>query len=252
MKAVPVAVTVTMLTAAILFTDTASARQGGQVSIMVGRPQAYRGVGGMYPTGHMCRESLWMRRGDPGQAHPTPPTGTRCHQPCPEGFWGANCSNACACRNGGTCIPKTGNCICAPGFRGPFCQKCEAPSSPSAFQSSARCQKLPLYPSWPAVLTAVYGLVTHGGSGWSQGLSEGWPMPPVTTSPFPPACQPGRYGKRCVPCKCANHSSCHPSNGTCYCLAGWTGPDCSQRTWWPVCLSACRGGGLRTERLPFP
>ena len=54
MKAVPVAVTVTMLTAAILFTDTASARQGGQVSIMVGRPQAYRGVGVMYPTGHMC------------------------------------------------------------------------------------------------------------------------------------------------------------------------------------------------------
>ena len=83
MKAVPVAVTVTMLTAAILFTDTASARLGGQVSIMVGRPQAYRGVGGMYPTGHVCRESLWTRRGDPGQAHPTPPTGTRCHQPCP-------------------------------------------------------------------------------------------------------------------------------------------------------------------------
>lgn len=143
-KAVPVAVTVSMLTAAILFTDTASARLGGQVSLMVGGPQAYRGVGGMYPTGHVCRESLWMRRGDTGQAHPTPLTGTRCHQPCPEGFWGANCSNTCTCKNGGTCIPKNGNCICAPGFRGPSCQKCEALSPPPAFQSSVRCQKPPL------------------------------------------------------------------------------------------------------------
>lgn len=71
-----------------------------------------------------------------------------------------------------------------------------------------------------------------------SGLTEGWPCP-HHHNPFPPACQPGRYGKRCMPCKCANHSSCHPSDGTCYCLAGWTGPDCSQRTWWLLYLSAC-------------
>ncbi|KAI4548851.1 hypothetical protein MG293_001181, partial [Ovis ammon polii] len=180
-------------------------------------------------------------------------TGTRCHQPCPEGFWGANCSNTCTCKNGGTCVPKNGNCVCAPGFRGAFCQKCEAPSPPPAFQSSVRCQKPPLFPSWSALLTPVYGLVAHSGKeagrGWSQGLTEGWPLPPVTTNPFPPACQPGHYGKRCVPCKCANHSSCHPSNGTCYCLAGWTGPDCSQPCplghWGTNCaqLCQCRHGG---------
>ena len=118
---------------------------------------------------------------------------------------------------------------------------------------------MPEAPTLPALascadssLWAGYHSGKEAGRGWRQGLTEGWPLLPVTTSPSPPACQPGRYGKRCVPCKCANHSSCHPSNGTCYCLAGWTGPDCSQRTWRPVCLSACRGDGLRTKSFHSP
>uniref|UniRef100_A0ACB8G6J1 Uncharacterized protein n=1 Tax=Sphaerodactylus townsendi TaxID=933632 RepID=A0ACB8G6J1_9SAUR len=39
----------------------------------------------------------------------------------------------------------------------------------------------------------------------------------------------GRYGKKCaVPCKCANHSICHPVDGSCDCAPGWTGSDCSR------------------------
>ena len=80
----------------------------------------------MYPTGHACRESLRMRRGDTGQAQPSPLTGTRCHQPCPEGFWGANCSNTCTCKNGGTCVNLLVGgfkCDCPSGdFEKPFCQ----------------------------------------------------------------------------------------------------------------------------------
>ncbi|KAK1329203.1 hypothetical protein QTO34_011383 [Cnephaeus nilssonii] len=151
-KAVPIAVTVTTLRAVTLFMDSASARLAGQVSTLSDQAQAHCGVGG-----------------------------TRCHLPCPEGFWGANCSNTCTCKNGGTCIPENGSCVCVPGFRGPSCQR---------------------------------------------------------------PCQPGRYGKRCVPCKCANHSSCHPSNGTCYCLAGWTGSDCSQACppgrWGDGCAQPCQ------------
>ncbi|KAF5920148.1 hypothetical protein HPG69_006419 [Diceros bicornis minor] len=158
-KAVQVAVTVTTLMAATLFMDTATAKLAGQ-------PQAYWEVGGCILPDICPEEPLWKEGAQARLTLPLSLTGSRCHLPCPEGFWGANCSKTCTCKNGGTCIPENGNCVCAPGFRGPSCQK---------------------------------------------------------------PCQPGRYGKRCVPCKCVNHSSCHPLNGTCYCLAGWTGPDCSQK-----------------------
>lgn len=179
------------------------------------------------------------------------PTGTRCHLPCPEGFWGANCSNTCTCKNGGTCLPENGNCVCVPGFRGPSCQRREAPSLPPTCQQCGAeyCQNL-LCPSCFLPLIPIFGPVgrREGDSGIKGCL------PPVTRSPFPPACQPGRYGKRCVPCKCANHSSCHPSNGTCYCLAGWTGSDCSQRTY-VACVSesvCVPEGGLRTSGFCSP
>ncbi|XP_004871319.1 platelet endothelial aggregation receptor 1 isoform X3 [Heterocephalus glaber] len=69
-------------------------------------------------------------------------------------------------------------------------------------------------------------------------------LPAPTPSQQQQACQPGRYGKRCMPCKCNNHSSCHPVDGTCYCLAGWTGPDCSQPCpsgqWGANCAQPCQ------------
>uniref|UniRef100_A0A452FX43 Platelet endothelial aggregation receptor 1 n=1 Tax=Capra hircus TaxID=9925 RepID=A0A452FX43_CAPHI len=74
--------------------------------------------GGMYPTGHACRESLRMRRGDTGQAQPSPLTGTRS---CPLGHWGANCAQLCQCRHGGTCHPQDGSCFCPPGWTGHLC-----------------------------------------------------------------------------------------------------------------------------------
>lgn len=75
---------------------------------------------------------------------------------------------------------------------------------------------------WP--LTPISRIVNPGESG--QG--ESGQGPPDHHAPLSPACPPGRYGKRCMPCKCNNHSSCGPLDGTCYCLAGWTGPDCSE------------------------
>jgi hypothetical protein len=68
-------------------------------------------------------------------------------------------------------------------------------------------------------------------------------LAPSHHAPASLACQAGRYGKRCMPCKCNNYSSCHPSNGTCYCLAGWTGPDCSQCEWWLCVLRGWAGHG---------
>lgn len=136
----PVAVIVTTLMAATLFMDTASARLAGQVRIEGSWPQSRSRIGGyilqeMYP-----EEPLWKWGGLARLILPFSPTGTRCHLPCPEGFWGANCSNTCTCKNGGTCIPENGNCVCTPGFRGPSCQRCEAPSPSSTCQQEGAVQ----------------------------------------------------------------------------------------------------------------
>ena len=41
------------------------------------------------------------------------------------GNWGPDCSKACPCKNGGRCEPHTGQCLCAPGWKGLHCQnKC--------------------------------------------------------------------------------------------------------------------------------
>lgn len=107
----------------------------------------------MDPTGNVSRRaSVDMGGGVARLTLPFSPTGTRCHLPCPEGFWGANCSKSCTCKNGGTCIPENGNCVCAPGFRGPSCQRCEALSpSPTCQQEGVgQCQmpEPPHCPSW--------------------------------------------------------------------------------------------------------
>lgn len=160
------------------------------------------------------------------------PTGPRCHLPCPEGFWGANCSNTCTCKNGGTCVPENGNCVCAPGFRGPSCQRREAHYTPAPPVSSSDLGA-PLRPvGWPdSHLQGSYSSGKGAGRHWSR-------APPSYHASLSSACPPGRYGKRCVPCKCNNHSSCHPSDGTCSCLAGWTGSDCSESMYQLVCGSA--------------
>lgn len=119
-KVVPVSVTVTTLMAVTLFMDSADVRLAGWVSIpgCLGPQVCWV----LYPTGN----DPWLS-----------PTGTRCHLPCSEGFWGANCSNTCTCKNGGTCIPENGNCVCAPGFRGPSCQRREAHCPPAPPVSSS-------------------------------------------------------------------------------------------------------------------
>lgn len=132
-KAVPVTATVTILMAVTLFMDVAIARLAGRVSIFAVQIPGLLWSCRRHLTGYVSRRTP-IGEGGTGQAHPTPPTGTRCHLPCPEGFWGTNCSNTCTCKNGGTCIPENGNCVCAPGFRGPSCQRRESPSPPSTCQ----------------------------------------------------------------------------------------------------------------------
>uniref|UniRef100_A0A3P9PU63 Platelet endothelial aggregation receptor 1 n=1 Tax=Poecilia reticulata TaxID=8081 RepID=A0A3P9PU63_POERE len=60
------------------------------------------------------------------------PPGPHCSDPCPEGLWGPNCNRSCSdhCPNSDTCLRKTGECVCRPGYWGAACQNSESGSDP--------------------------------------------------------------------------------------------------------------------------
>lgn len=44
-----------------------------------------------------------------------------------------------------------------------------------------------------------------------------------------PVCPSGRYGRACTEvCLCSNNGTCNPIDGSCQCVPGWIGEDCSQ------------------------
>ena len=42
---------------------------------------------------------------------------------CPPGFSGRNCATRCECKNSAECNSVTGECLCAPGWRGVGCDE---------------------------------------------------------------------------------------------------------------------------------
>lgn len=44
--------------------------------------------------------------------------GEVCANPCPDGTWGAQCSQRCSCHNNARCDHINGSCHCLPGYRG--------------------------------------------------------------------------------------------------------------------------------------
>ena len=52
---------------------------------------------------------------------------------CPPGMFGRNCKHQCQCKNSAECDPISGECICAPGWRGGGCD--ESRSTMAAFYS---------------------------------------------------------------------------------------------------------------------
>lgn len=97
------------------------------------------------------------------------PTGIRCDSMCPPGRWGPNCSVSCSCENGGSCSPEDGSCECAPGFRGPLCQRSKA--EPPALWMA--------HPPHPFPVGTSPGLR-------GAGLPESAPIKPLPSSPLSP------------------------------------------------------------------
>ncbi|XP_059499006.1 multiple epidermal growth factor-like domains protein 10 [Stegostoma tigrinum] len=75
--------------------------------------------------------------------------GQDCSSDCSALYWGTNCSQKCACRNGGQCDPLTGLCSCPPGYTG---LACEDPCRPGTYgqdcsrlcqcRNGARCDRV--------------------------------------------------------------------------------------------------------------
>ena len=165
-KAVPVAVTVTILMAATLFTDTASARLAGQVSVLGVQAPGLLWSWGMHPTGRVFRRN--PMEGGP-QARLILPLSQVPAATCPalRASGEPTVATPAPARMGAPASLRMA-IVCvhldseAPPARDVRLPPLPLPAS-SNVQCSVRCLKLPLYPSWSLVLTPIFGPVAAVG-----------------------------------------------------------------------------------------
>uniref|UniRef100_A0A8B9PWG4 Leucine rich repeat containing 71 n=1 Tax=Apteryx owenii TaxID=8824 RepID=A0A8B9PWG4_APTOW len=113
-------------------------------------------------------------------------TGPRCERSCEPGFWGQGCSQPCACRNGAACSPQDGSCTCAPGYRGPACQRRECRRGDGDGDGDGG-RFLPAAESGQTRFTRP---CPQPASRAATGRSARWPAPAATA---PPATPPTEY-----------------------------------------------------------
>ncbi|XP_033119918.1 tyrosine-protein kinase receptor Tie-2-like [Anneissia japonica] len=169
---------------------------------------------------------------------------------CAAGRWGApECTGICNnCYNGGVCDDKSGNCICAPGFKGESCEDTIG-KSPTFCCSSCGGNRFGLYceirctfrPEDPKdfckrhhyCLPNPYGCTCITGFTGLDCLT---------------GCDSGKFGAGCSQdCHCTS-GTCNQYTGECTsgtCATGWSGSNCQVPSTCPVgyfntpCTSIC-------------
>ncbi|XP_038069419.1 tenascin-like [Patiria miniata] len=140
---------------------------------------------------------------------------------CPSGRWGpdVSCTNICPpCYNGGVCDALSGRCVCAPGFKGRYCEEvlglnffgqdgshyCQGSDDGNGCQGKLFC------------LPDPYGCSCAAGFKGFDCMHE---------------CDEGTYGADCKQtCHCALNVTCEKDTGKCLgaCAPSYFGVNCQQ------------------------
>nr|XP_022305549.1 uncharacterized protein LOC111112375 isoform X5 [Crassostrea virginica] len=134
---------------------------------------------------------------------------------CDDGAYGYGCVNNCSgyCLNDTPCDKETGHCDigCAPGYINAFCsQKCNSGTFGNG--CTGRCSG-----------NCLNNDVCHH----IDGACTGGCMNGYIGKLCSKACIKGYYGRNCLSNCFPNCKICNPTDGTCTCMAGWTGLNCS-------------------------
>ncbi|XP_078330682.1 receptor-type tyrosine-protein phosphatase epsilon-like [Crassostrea virginica] len=142
-------------------------------------------------------------------------TGSVCNKECGHGTYGNNCINNCSgnCLNDSPCNKQNGHCDwgCKPGYTNKLCNERCLPGNygNKCIQScSGHCLN-------NLVCDYIEGTC-------SDGCEDGYIEKRCNTS-----CMNGYYGKNCSSICSPHCKTCKHTDGTCSCLAGWRGPDCT-------------------------
>ncbi|GFV74110.1 multiple epidermal growth factor-like domains protein 10 [Trichonephila clavipes] len=130
-----------------------------------------------------------------------------CNKTCDNGFWGANCSQVCKCKNGAECDSVTGFCKCSPGW---MAADCGIPCSLNTYgeNCSQECTC-----GNNSVCNHIDG-TCNCSSGYFGNVCD-------------QVCKKELWGVNCGnKCKCLNEGKCSPFNGTCICPLGFIGSRC--------------------------
>nr|XP_022305546.1 multiple epidermal growth factor-like domains protein 6 isoform X2 [Crassostrea virginica] len=138
-----------------------------------------------------------------------------CKKECDDGAYGYGCVNNCSgyCLNDTPCDKETGHCDigCAPGYINAFCsQKCNSGTFGNG--CTGRCSG-----------NCLNNDVCHH----IDGACTGGCMNGYIGKLCSKACIKGYYGRNCLSNCFPNCKICNPTDGTCTCMAGWTGLNCS-------------------------
>nr|XP_022311762.1 receptor-type tyrosine-protein phosphatase epsilon-like isoform X1 [Crassostrea virginica] len=156
--------------------------------------------------------------------------GSLCEKECSDGAYGYGCVNNCSghCMGDSPCNKQTGHCDkgCKPGYTNAFCSK-ECSSGTYGKDCLQKCSEYCLHKKQ----------CNHTDGACTDGCQDGYIGNICNTS-----CEYGRYGKNCADTCSSNCKTCSHTDGTCSCLAGWNGTNCSfacNKSYGENCKDSC-------------
>jgi hypothetical protein len=156
-------------------------------------------------------------------------TVSSCTDRCPNGQYGTNCMNKCACENQADCDVTTGVCTCGPGFMGPLC------SLPCPFGKYGTNCKNACTCANDAGCDPVTGACVCR-AGWTGDQCEKRCEVGRVNTLYPRIqiyVQPGTFGVGCA-YKCAGCATCDAVSGRC------DGDTCAEGKWGDGCSKCAR------------